>query len=75
MALAIAVGLGDTAGLAAQIVQGAVAGTMARVVIGTLQWLVPRTRFLGGALVGRRERRRLADGSRSWGRRRVEPHQ
>jgi len=45
MALAIAVGLGDTAGLAAQIAQGAVAGTTAEVVIGTLQWLVPRTRF------------------------------
>jgi len=45
MALAIAVELGDTSGPAAQIAQGAVAGTTARAVIGTLQWLVPRTRF------------------------------
>jgi hypothetical protein len=47
IALVVAVGLGDTAGLVAQIAQGAVAGAVAGAVIGTLQWLVLRSRVPG----------------------------
>jgi hypothetical protein len=47
MALVVAVGLGETPGLAAQITQGAVAGPAVGAVIGTLQWLVLRTRVPG----------------------------
>ena len=43
----MALGLGDTTALVAQIAEGAVAGALGGAVIGTLQWLVLRTRLPG----------------------------
>jgi hypothetical protein len=47
MALVVAMGLGETPGLAEQITQGALAGAMVGAVMGTLQWLALRTRVPG----------------------------